>query len=140
MGDSIKTTFWILVGLSLAMVVYFAVPFEGEIRRMIFPVFAVVGILWFILGGTLIYLVLKSKIKGKPKVYLLLVGGSAFAFLVFVLLHNLVYGLLIYFFGEGFWNGGDEPVFFLLAIIGCPIAFIVGVIGSLFNWKKISSQ
>ena len=51
-----------------------------------------------------------------------------------VVLHNLVYGLFIYFFGEHFWDRigmSDEPVFFVLAIVVCPIAFIVGVVGSI---------
>jgi hypothetical protein len=51
--------------------------------------------------------------------------------LVFVLLHNLVYGLFTYFFGENFWNGGDEPVFFILASVICPLGFLTGAVGSI---------
>ncbi|MBU0708367.1 hypothetical protein KJ596_01290, partial [Patescibacteria group bacterium] len=50
-----------------------------------------------------------------------------------VILHNLVYGLFIVLFGADFWERiglGDEPVLFLLAIFVCPIAFLIGVVGS----------
>ncbi|HII72496.1 TPA: hypothetical protein HA265_07105 [Candidatus Woesearchaeota archaeon] len=51
---------------------------------------------------------------------------------MFAILHNLAYGLLMLMFGQGFWGEtGDEPVFFILAIIICPLAFLVGSIGSL---------
>jgi hypothetical protein len=37
-------------------------------------------------------------------------------------MHNLIYGLGIYLFGQNFWGeGGDEPVFFILAVIGVPL-------------------
>jgi len=56
-------------------------------------------------------------------------------------LHNLFYALFIIWFGTDFWERtglGDEPFFFILALIVCPIAFLVGVIGStvLFIKKK----
>jgi len=50
---------------------------------------------------------------------------------VFVLLHNAIYALFIHFFGTEFWNGGDEPFFFIMAIFVCPIGFLVGVVGSI---------
>ena len=28
-------------------------------------------------------------------------------------------------------NGGDEPVFFIIAIVVCPIGFLVGAVGSI---------
>jgi len=49
-------------------------------------------------------------------------------------LHNLFYALFIKLFGTNFWDRigvGDEPFFFILATIICPIAFLVGVIGSI---------
>ena len=69
-----------------------------------------------------------SSLKGS------LQGASAVGIPVGVVLHNLVYGVFIYFFGENFWDRigiSDEPVFFVLAIVVCPIAFLVGTIGSI---------
>ena len=65
------------------------------------------------------------------KKFLILAGASFVGFFVFVLLHNLVYGLFIHFWGADFWNGGDEPFFFIMAIIVCPLGFLVGAIGSI---------
>ena len=83
--------------------------------------------IFLILGTILIILTLKNKIEGLLKEFLLLTGISAVGFFVFVLLHNLISGLLSMIFNKGI----DEPVFFLLAVIGCPIGFLVGSIGSL---------
>ena len=65
------------------------------------------------------------------KKFLILTAASFVGFFIFVLLHNLVYGLFIHFFGADFWNGGDEPFFFILAVIVCPLGFLVGAIGSI---------
>jgi len=47
------------------------------------------------------------------------------------ILHNVVYGLFIWWFGKGFWGpGGDEPVFFVLAILVCPVLFLIGAAAS----------
>jgi len=54
-------------------------------------------------------------------------------------LHNLFYGLFIVWFGADFWERTglvDEPFFFILALIVCPIAFLVGVIGSIVLFIK----
>jgi ABC-type multidrug transport system permease subunit len=86
----------------------------------------------------LLVLTARAKLKKMPKAFLLLTGASAVGLPVFAVLHNLVYALFIYFFGEGFWGGiGDEPVFFILAVIVSPIAFLVGAIGSIVLkfWK-----
>ena len=61
----------------------------------------------------------------KPKFdlrfFLLLTAGSVVLFVVSVLLHNLLYALL----------GFEEPFFFLIAVVVCPVVFLVGVIGSI---------
>lgn len=93
---------------------------------------------FFVLGLALIVLIVKRKAEGPQgwlKKFLLLTGASAVGFPVFVLLHNAVYGLFIYFFGQDFWDrigpGGDEPFFFILATIVCPLGFLVGAIGTI---------
>jgi len=88
----------------------------------------------FLLGVVLIIFTLKKKAKGLLKKFLLLTGFSLAGFFVFVLLHNLIYGLFIYLFGQDFWERtgiGDEPVFFILAVIVCPIGLLVGLIGTI---------
>lgn len=94
---------------------------------------------FFVLGLALIFLTAKKKMKGLLKKFLLLTGASAIGFPVFVILHNLVYGLFIYFFGQGFWERvglGDEPFFFIMAIIVCPLGFLFGVVGTIVLFTK----
>lgn len=43
-----------------------------------------------------------------------------------VILHNAVYALTKSVSGKDI----EEPVFFLIAVFGCPAAFLTGVVGS----------
>lgn len=85
----------------------------------------------FVIGVPLIVLTIKRVEKGLLRNFLLTAGASLTGFPIFAVLHNLFYGLFIHFFGADFWNGGDEPFFFILAIFICPLGFIVGAIGSI---------
>lgn len=70
----------------------------------------------------------------KLKKYLILTVASIAGFVICVILHNVIYGLFIYWFGEDFWDKigiPDEPFFFLLAVFVCPILFLIGVVGSI---------
>ncbi|MFC1869756.1 hypothetical protein ACFLYE_00620 [Chloroflexota bacterium] len=55
------------------------------------------------------------------KTFLLVAGTSAGAFIISVFLHNAISGLF----------GIEEPVFFSIAVFVSPLAFAVGLIGSL---------
>ena len=59
--------------------------------------------------------------KFSLKKFLLLMGISAGAFVVSVLLHNGISALF----------GIEEPVFFIIAVFLCPIGFLVGAVGSI---------
>ncbi|MCL5107586.1 MAG: hypothetical protein M1401_01670 [Chloroflexi bacterium] len=52
--------------------------------------------------------------------FLLLVGASPLIFVAGVFLHNVLSWLLQV----------EEPVFFLVAIVGAPLAFVVGAVGT----------
>jgi len=61
------------------------------------------------------------------KRFLLTMGIAVGVFLVSVVLHNVVSGVF----------GIEEPVFFIIATIICPVAFLVGAVGSIvFAVKK----
>lgn len=77
--------------------------------------------LFFILGTALVVLTLRQKVAGKLKIFMLMTGGSAAGLVAFSVLHNLLYALL----------GFEEPVCFLLAVIACPILFLIGAVGSI---------
>ena len=71
-------------------------------------------------------------------IFLLVTGISLGVFIISVFLHNVIYGLCILWFGEDFWgrNGaGDEPVFFIIALLSV-LSFAVGLIGSLVMFIK----
>jgi len=99
--------------------------FRGLIFLLPFAVF-------FSLGAILTVVALKE--EGKARKFILLTGISSVGVFLSILLHNLLYGYFIYFYGQDFWERtglGDEPVFFLLAIIVFPILFLVGAKGTI---------
>ena len=60
------------------------------------------------------------------KTFLLVAGMSIGVFIISVVLHNFLGGLL----------GFEEPVFFVIAVIICPLTLAVGIIGSLAIFIK----
>jgi hypothetical protein len=85
-----------------------------------------------ILGIVLIVLAARAKFTKISKAFFILTGSSALGITVFGVIHNLFFALLIKLFGDEFGaRMGDEPVFFILATIVCPLALLVGVIGSI---------
>ena len=89
------------------------------------------GLILILLGSSLIIFTIKGKIAKPLRYFLLLTGVSIIGIPLCILLHNVVYGSLISLFGENFWKGGDEPFFFIMALIVFPITFIVGSVASI---------
>jgi len=130
---TITAVLGVLIGIFLILVSYFAIPMPHIIRRKLFLIAAILGLAFFVLGVVLIILTFTKKVKGKLKWFLLMAGIPSAAVLPSVILHNLAYGLFIHLFGEGYWERigmGDEPFFFILALIVCPIVFLAGSAGS----------
>ncbi len=131
-------TFWALVVSFIFILSKFFIPVVEEFFNGPFLFLAPI-IIFSLLGLLLFLLTFREKPEGPLKIFLLLTGGSAFLFFIFILLHNLIYALFIYFFGENFWEKiglGDEPLFFILAIFVCPAAFLIGIIGSIILFVK----
>ena len=130
--------FWALVGVFIVIVCLFPIPaFRGSIFLWFLIIF---GSIFLLLGVALIVLTVREKVGGARKKFFLLTGASAIGIPVSILLHNLVYGLFIHFFGEGFWNGGDEPYYFIMATVVCPLGYLVGAIGSIVLRVRSSSS
>ena len=124
--------FWALVGIFIVLVGTIVCPpplLPKVIRSGLFLLIS--SALLLSLGITFLVLTIKGKTKGISRKFQLLTGASAIGIPVSILLHNAIYGLFIHWFGVDFWNGGDEPVFFVMAIIVCPIGFLVGAVGSI---------
>jgi len=128
------TVFWITFALFIivtAGMYLYVVPYIGIITGVYLRV------LISIMGIALIILAAKTIFSKISKVFFILTGAAALGMGLSAVLHNLVFALLIKIFGEGVWAGmGDEPVFFILATIICPLALLVGIIGSIVLLKK----
>jgi len=128
----IKLVFWSLIVSFILLVSYFIISSELDTFRLIFPILAILGFIFLLLGITLIFLTIKQKIKGKLKIFLILTGVSAISPFVFSILHNFFYALAI--IGENITIIKSIMEFlhvssFLISIIASPIGFIVGAIG-----------
>jgi hypothetical protein len=118
----------------LALVLIFAILLAlfspgGRLLHLPFAVVVVLAIALGVLGLALVVLTARLKEPGAQKIFFVLAGASAAGVPIFAVLHNLVYGLFIWWFGKGFWEAHgmpDEPVFFILAILICPALFLVG--------------
>jgi len=107
----------------------------GRLIKLHFLVIAVLAIAFGVLGLVIVVLTAKFREAIIQKIFFILVGASATGIPICVILHNLVYGLFIAWFGKSFWErhvpGGDEPVFFILALLVCPALFLIGTVGSI---------
>ena len=137
-GKVIRAVFWGLVTAFIVVIGLFSIPIASEL--LMGSIFLVTsGVVLLALGGALIYLTLREKISGMLKKFLILTGASAVGIPISVVLHNAIYGLFIYWLGADFWERiglEDEPFFFVLAIIVCPIGFLAGTVGSIVQFVK----
>ena len=134
-GKLIWSIFWALVGV---FVIVESTYFFPPLSRLVFsnenPIMNRFALLpaWVVfigLGVTLLVLTVKTKVGGMLKKFLLLTGASIVGLPVFAISHNviIVSGILQ---KSGLFNP-DEPLLWFMAFIGCPIGFLVGVVGSI---------
>ncbi|MEN6385919.1 MAG: hypothetical protein ABFD79_12085 [Phycisphaerales bacterium] len=95
-----------------------------NIRHMPATVLITLAGSFFMLGIVQIIMTIKIIEPKTKKIFFILTGSSAAMIPVFTILHNVVYGL--FFAGKD----GDEAVFFILAVLVCPILFAVSALGS----------
>ena len=125
----LKTIFYSLIATFIVLLVYFLTPFPSPTKRIFFPLVAILGLIFLILGIVLTFIARKE--KGKLKLFLMLTGISAIAPLVFTILHNLFYALAIAFKDLKYLFEALHVTCFIISIIIAPIAFVVGIIGSI---------
>ena len=123
--------FWVLIAIFAALVAGMANRWRFLGHKLPFSIFAFLGIAFGVLAVALVVLTAKLKEPGIRKLFLILTGASAVGIPICAVLHNLVYALCVKF-GWVFWGkGGDEAVFFILAVLVCPALFVIGMLGSL---------
>ncbi len=125
-GKLIWSVFWALIGVFVIFISMIFIPpvssllFGEENPTLMGYIFVSSGgVVLTGLGATLLVLTAKAKVRGILKKFLLLTEASFTGLLVFGILHNVVSALF----------NTEEPVFFILAIIVCPVGFLVGVVG-----------
>ncbi len=123
--------FWVIIAIFAAMVVIIASQGRFLGHKLTIVVFASLIITFSVLAAVLVVLTARVKEAFIRKLFFIVTGASAAGVLVFGILHNLVYGLCVKF-GWVYWGeGGDEPVFFILALFVCPVLFFLGALGSI---------
>ena len=125
-GKLIWSVFWAFVGVFVIAVTMFFVlrdslVVEENPTTLGYIFVSSGGIILTGLGVTLLVLTAKTKMGGMLKKFLLLTGASVVGLPVFVILHNVVSGLF----------NIEEAVFFIIAMIVCPVGFLVGAIDSI---------
>lgn len=116
-----------------------AVVFVLAIFGMIFksPLQTIMPAMWVILmlaGLVLLVLSIRSVQEKKLKISLAICGAALAAITLFILLHNLTYSLVVQKsqFGIMTFEGNrDEPFFFILAVIVCPIVYLASAVASI---------
>jgi len=84
-------------------------------------------------------LAIKEKAEVRIKKFLILTGASSTGFFIFVILHNAFYALNIIakdIFILDKLTEGLHVLFFLAAVIACPIGFLIGIIGTIVLFIK----
>jgi hypothetical protein len=117
----IWSIFWALVVVFIIAVFFLFSPLPAVSVLFLSP-FAVL----FLLGAALIVLTVREKVAGKLRAFFLLSGTAAAGIFVFILLHNLMSG----------WIGIEEFFSLVMAVFVCPLAFLVGAIGSIVLFVK----
>ncbi|HAL45993.1 MAG: hypothetical protein A2Y12_15820 [Planctomycetes bacterium GWF2_42_9] len=116
---------WLLVAIFVVLLVsIFGLNERLAIRHIPIPVLIGLAGSFFILGILQIVMAVKSRAAKLEKIFFIIAGASAAMIPLSAILHNVVYGL--FFSGKN----GDEAVFFILAVLVCPILFGISAIGS----------
>lgn len=125
----LRILFWALVAAFALTVLTMLLPDMLRFRFVFLPLMA----LCFLLGLALLILAVRWRQVGLLRTFWILVGASTTGFGAGSVLHNAFYGLGTV---TGDWPilhaamQGLEVAFFVLAVLICPIAFLVGTIGA----------
>lgn len=132
---TLASLFWVLIPFFVAIITVIFLPFNTGY------VLHTASIIFLLLGIVVLVLTIRQKIERLFKSFLILTSASAIAIPLSFALHGFTYGPFFKWLEINFWGNigiGDEPFFFILATVIFPIAFLVGLIGSIVLFKKIS--
>jgi hypothetical protein len=123
-GKLLWSIFLALVAVFLVVFIAIFIPIRVPLN-FLFLVrilsFIIPCALLLLLGVALVVLTVKEKLGRMPRVFLLLTGASAIVMVVSIIMHNVMDS----------WLAVEESVSFITAVFVCPIAFLVGGVGSI---------
>jgi hypothetical protein len=125
--------FWALVAVFIFLVCFFFIPALMELLAGS-ELFLTPLAVFFLLGVALVVFTLREKVGGTLKKFFLLSGASSAGFFLFVLLHNAFYALAVVSSNIPVLGSIMEflhAAFFFMAVPICPLAFLVGAIGTI---------
>jgi len=135
-GFLLNVLFWLLIGIGGIIVALITV---SALSIYTYFLFFPSLIIFFFLGIILLIFSLKEKNKRKERKFLILTSASAMGFAVFAILHNVFYGLKIVLSSFPILRslmGILEVTFFLIAIFVCPLGFLIGIGGSIYQLAR----
>ncbi len=128
-GKLLWSIFLASVAIFLLVFIFGFVPIRAPLESLFLVrvlSFIVPCVLLLLLGVALIVLTVREKVAGMPRVFLLLSGASAAGMVVSIIMHNVMDMV-----------GVEEPLSFIMAVYVCPLAFLVGGVGSVaLSFKK----
>ena len=135
----LRPVFWAMITIFVLILLYFVVSIGSDMKRWLFGLVAVLSFIWLFLGILLIVFATKSKLEKRHKIFLILMGASAIGVPVFSVLHNVFYAFGVLSENITWLHAVFEFLhagFFIISLLGCPIAFIVGAVGSIVMMRK----
>ena len=137
MNKYVMPVFWALVVVSVVLVSAVFSKFPNAIKGPLLFTIQIAFITLAVLAVALTVMAARMRPHNRQRIFLLLTGSAGIGLVASLILHNLVFAALVFLFGEDFWiNLGDEPFFFVLATLICPLAFLVGAVGSITLWAR----
>ncbi|MFC1723346.1 hypothetical protein ACFL0V_04355 [Nanoarchaeota archaeon] len=120
---------YVMVGILAFLLIWIFYPLDLDQKRGWFPYIVSLVLVFLVLGILLIVQAVRR--KEKLKLWYVLLGSSAIGIPALSVLHNVFYGIGIYF-QYLFWIRWPMEALhvtaFLLSVIGCPLLFIVSVV------------
>ena len=132
MSRSLTIIFWLLIAMALLVVCEMFISPVNEFLQG--PVFLLPMVLFSLTGGILLFMIFRQNVEKPLKTWLVITGVFSTGFFVSVFLHNMIYALVILLFGPDIWENigmSDEPVFFIIGVVICPVGFLIGAVGSI---------
>ena len=127
----LSIVFWALVAAFAALILTMLLPDVLEFFR---PVFLLLMALCFLLGLALLILAVRWKERTLLRTFWILTGASTAGFALGGVLHNVFYALAEVTDKWPVLSGAMgvlEVAFFLIAVLLCPVAFLVGTVGAI---------